>query len=305
MKRILALITMIGVMFSADGMSSADLAAKAQYLGFDGDYVGQQDPLLSFDGNGNWFSGTLKSFTLTIANNTELNQEVIIFPGYMWNANQVNDYLTEVSLEGSTATSTVELQANINAETAEGTIKATKANLATWLLNALSLVPKKFADNSLIASDGIIFTDDKNCTVTCQGNPSQVRELTTYIMSHPTWLTSVKLRTDDPMQFSQSFKLTEKSPFKKPEEHTILLEKFTSNKDYQNTLIDIEIGMTINDLTRLSISVVAQSTLSITFLFGASVNMGKYLDYSASQASETAMLYKKEPVKIMPNISQK
>lgn len=294
---------MIGVFFGADGMSSADIAAKAQYLGFDGDYVGQQDPLLSFDGNGNWFSGTMKSFTLTIANNTANNQEVILFPGYMWNPNQLTDYLTAVSLDGSTETSAVVLTADL--DVSAKTVSATKKNLATWVLNALFLTPKTVKDNSLVASDGIIFTDVDGDTVTCQGNPAQVRDLITYIMNHPTWLSSIKIRTDDPLQFSQSFKLTEKSPFKKAEEHTILLEKFTSNKDFQNDLLDIEIGMTINDLTRLSISVVKNSTLSLTFMFGASVNLGKYLDYSANQASETAMLHRKEPVKIMPNISQK
>ncbi len=276
---------MFGLLFGADGMTSADLMNKAMYLGFDGDYTGQNDPLLSFDGNGNWFAGQIKSFTLTINNNTDADTIVYLFKGYKTRNSSITDY--------ALATETASKTEDISCTTSETKISFTALQfdmLAQAVLNLLKLRKTVTSESDISVADGIVFTDANGKTISCSGAPSQIADLMTYLNLHPTWLNLMKLRSTNSAQFQQAIQLTEVNPFSTKESRTIPLTQFTTNKDFQDNLIDIPVGMTIGDIVNMNIKVKANSSLDITYFFGASLDTSKYVDHSAAKANETAVL---------------
>ena len=284
-KFVFLMVSIFGLLFGADGMSSRDLMDKAMYLGFDGDYTGQGDPLLSFDGNGNWFAGQVKSFTLTIKNDTSADRIVYLFKGYKGRNISTTDYsLVEAS--------------NTKAQDFSCTTSAGKLSFTTLefdffvksILDLLTLRKTVTAETDISVADGIVFTNSAGENITCSGAPSEISDLMNYLNLHPTWLNSMKLRTTDAAQFQQAIQLTEINPFSTKESRTIPLTQFTTNKDYQNNLIDIPVGMTIGDIVNMNIKVKANSSLDITYFFGASLDTAKYVDHSAKKANETAVL---------------
>jgi hypothetical protein len=287
MKRIIILLTaMCGFLpfFGFGGMSSSDLQKKAEFLGFGGEtmYTGENDALLSFDGNGDWFGGQIKSYTLTITNGTDADTVVNLFRGYKSNETKIIvDKDKQIPAAGITLDATI----------GETSLTFTKAQYISLIESILSYTGYVFdAPSQVNISDGIIFTATNGKTISCAGSPSEINDLMTYLTLHPTWLTSMKMRTTNAAQFQQSISLTEINPYSTKESRNIPLTLFTTNKDQVTTLIDVPVGMTVGDTTNMSIKVTANSVLNITFFFGASLDTSKYVDVAALKAKETVIL---------------
>lgn len=288
MKKILMFLLVcsgIAPLFGINGLTSKDLHQKARLIGFNGDVV-EESKLISFDGDGNWFQG-MRSFTMTITNDTTLPREVVLFPAYMWNP-LLYRQIGQVALQNTAAQGAhVTLGGQYTAETKSIEFDDHNA-LVRMILNATNVDLIDTVDNSLIASDGIIFTDDNGKSVSCQGNPSQIRNFITYLLNHPSWLQAIKIRSTDPAQLQQNLKVREINPFFDDRNYVVPLTKFTTNKDQQNNLIDIAVGMTIGDLVEMKLNVTKNSTCDITFFFGGSVNTSDYLTKKAKEVANSA-----------------
>jgi len=246
MKKILSVLFAFfaTTFFGFDGLSSQDLADKAKYIGFDGDmYTGQEDPLVEFNGNGNWFNGNSKTFTLTLNNTSTQSKEVTLFPGMMWNP---------------------------------------------LISNGDAFIENP--SNLLVATDGVIYTEAAGKTITVTGFPTNVRLLTTYLNNHSSWLSSIKLLASTPAQLQQPFRFREINPFEIKGEKILDLSMYTGKGYYENNMIDVPLNQTIDDLTQVSVNILAGCSLTITFNFGPSLIIGNYITASAQKAKQTALI---------------
>lgn len=140
--------------------------------------------------------------------------------------------------------------------------------------------------NNFLVDGAIKTVGDKS--ITAAGSPKTIKELLSFIMKNPTNLAGIRISSSDATQIQQQMVYKELSPFKDLQSRIIDLGTFTNEDTYRDKMVTVPTpGIIASSEVELSIPIVANSTCSITFFFGAVLSASIALKNKRDIASST------------------
>lgn len=135
--------------------------------------------------------------------------------------------------------------------------------------------------------DGVIKTVNGR-TLRASGSPKTIKELLSFIMKNPTNLVAMRFSSSDAAQVQQQMIYRELSPFKDLQSKIFDLGTYTNENTYRDKMVTVPTpGVIASGDVELSIPILANSTCSITFFFGAVLSQSVALKNKRSQAAST------------------
>lgn len=140
-----------------------------------------------------------------------------------------------------------------------------------------------FTGKSIIA-DGTI----KN-SVTASGSPQSIAQLLGYIKNNPTRLRKIDVKVDDVAQMEEAIVLRKETPFQTPVEVQKVPSDYVdgdTNNPKAATIDDVK-DWVLSGMTEMETKVQAGRTITLSFLFGASVDTTEAVNKKAEEAAYT------------------
>lgn len=230
----------------------------SSFDGFDGGnfYTGQGDPFLDFQGEGKNFATIGQNdmqFAMTLQNGhaTE-TRRVLLIPG--WDFNPM-----DIRVIPSSGTATLAPKAGVLSET--------------------------------VAAANLLDLDGKG-NLSVSGAPKKLDLLYKWLAENPTALGAVRIQSTDANQVMQLMTYRKLSPFKDLETSIINLGMTQNEGTFRDKIVTISTpGMVLSNQSQLELLVMPNSTLTVTFFFGGSLNQSKLMQNKVNSAVNTIRTY--------------
>lgn len=120
------------------------------------------------------------------------------------------------------------------------------------------------------------------------GNPTNILKWLHFIQKNPTRIAGIRLKTSDPTQFSQVITLKRDTPWSaNTNSREIYLANFESEGQFNNKLLTVPEGFTLDNETEMTISVPGGATTTIHFYAAASLSITKAFGKKVDKALKT------------------
>lgn len=120
--------------------------------------------------------------------------------------------------------------------------------------------------------------------VTLTTKPVAWQYFRAFIKNNPTRCLGFKVTSTDASQIEQSVLIKRESPFKNLQDRTIYLANYQNEHTFRDKQVTVPEQIQFDDQQFIEMNVVANSTMTITFYFGAVLNLGKALYKKAAVA---------------------
>jgi len=105
---------------------------------------------------------------------------------------------------------------------------------------------------------------------TVTSNPSSLDELREFLNSNPATLGFIRLNSTNPQQLEQPISLSELTPFRSPQVNDIFLQKFVGENTFRDNIVTVPTpGLIVGSETKLAMTILPGSSITVTFFFGA------------------------------------
>lgn len=111
-----------------------------------------------------------------------------------------------------------------------------------------------------------------------------IQELMLFLNACPTRLLAMKIQSTVAGQLNQNLTYRRNNPFKDEETKTIRPKNYINQDTYQNDQVTFPVDVQLDQLSKLTYTIVGSSTNYLTFYFGASLNIIQALERKASRA---------------------
>jgi len=217
-----------------------DNYAEENFSGFEGDqdmgmmsaYTGEGDDFLDFDGPGNSFANQKdlqRTFSLHIKNNGSDTRRFVLFNGFKRDAVDTGEI---------------------------------------FLLNSGYMgkgLSHRNPEVALINGETVMTTG-----YSVSGSPSSLDDLREYIKTSPVVLGFVRIKTNNVLQLENPISLSELTPFRQAEVRNLFLQEFTGENTFRDNIVTVPTpGVILGNETKISMDILPDTAISITFFFGA------------------------------------
>jgi hypothetical protein len=122
--------------------------------------------------------------------------------------------------------------------------------------------------------------------LTASGAPGRIADLLGFIHNNPTIVSGFRIRSTSPLQNSLNVYMQPQNPFKQSTEaEHIPLGAYSNEYAEQVNVITVNRGFILDNETRISIEVAANSSMSIILFSGSSQNMSRYFKKKVMEAT--------------------
>ena len=129
------------------------------------------------------------------------------------------------------------------------------------------------------------FAGEAGIVVTISGAPKPLANLQGFIKNNPLRCLGFKFDSDNIAQNSEVAIIRPNSPFRNLEDETIAFDDFTKPTDFRDKMILVPRAFQLDNQTDFIFGVAANTTVNVTFYFGAALNTAKALARKAKEAS--------------------
>lgn len=146
---------------------------------------------------------------------------------------------------------------------------------------------------------------DGKANLIVTGAPKRLDLLYKWLAENPTALGAIRVNSTDANQVMQTIVYRKLSPFKDLETSIINLGVNQSEDTYRDKLVTIQTpGLVLSNQTQLEMIITANSTCSITFFFGGSLNTSKLMQSKVNDAVRTITTYSPQVIANAAKIGQ-
>ena len=125
--------------------------------------------------------------------------------------------------------------------------------------------------------------------LTASGAPGRIADFLGFMYQNPTVFAGFRIRSTSPLQNSLNMYLQGQNPFKQSTEaEHIPLGAYSNEYAEQVNVITVNRGFVMDNETRISIEIAANSSMSVILFAGASQNMSKYFGKKVAEATNYA-----------------
>lgn len=141
-----------------------------------------------------------------------------------------------------------------------------------------------------IVSDGNFLMDNSTPVLNASGKPGSIAALQAYVKNNPTRLCRIEMKVDNEAQLDESILFRETSPFKSDVEYLRTPSDYISSDTNNPKAVSIDEvnGMVLSDTTEMETTIRAGRTITLSFVFGASMDMTKAINRKADAAADSA-----------------
>lgn len=149
------------------------------------------------------------------------------------------------------------------------------------------LCPGLVADLQGLIADGPFADAAGGAGLSAKGNPRPLIYFNNFIRQFPTLVAGFKIATTNIAQFEQDMTIFKESPFKQHESKIINVSIYASEANPNTALITVPEPFFMDCQTQIQYPVLANTTVSLGLIFGASLNIAKALKAKAGAAQKT------------------
>lgn len=127
-----------------------------------------------------------------------------------------------------------------------------------------------------LLADGNNFAVSNN-PITLTTKPNKWEYFRAFIKNNPSRCLGFKVTSTDANQIEQTILIKRESPFKNLQDRTIYLANYQNEHTFRDKQVTVPEHIQFDDQQFIETTIVANSTMTITFYFGAVLNLGKTL----------------------------
>ncbi|MEQ8628101.1 hypothetical protein [Ekhidna sp.] len=156
---------------------------------------------------------------------------------------------------------------------------------AGYLKGNSTLAPGQMADGAFNDTGG-----NAGLTGSSGVSGKTIAELFAYLEHTPSRVVQMKISSDKQSQIENDLTIEKLNPFRQEQTDYVRSKDYQDQQSFQDKIIIFPTNVQLDNYTKLSYPCVASSSTSITWYFGASVNVSKVLERRAQKAQRNIQL---------------